>query len=487
MKNIPVSAIAILLATLLVAASSPSASGAVDAEGYVEIEENAPELLRILESLPYAAEGEGPVVYMFEFSECPYCQTKYRDFRGQDLGMEFRRFFVPVTDRSARETAALGKSRDPQDYHAYMTGRKAAPAIDYDNEAIEIHNTMITAASEAIPPILIRNGWNARGLVFPAYFWFEGGRLFAQGGYLKDNFERAMDRAREGWTADSVALLASVGGAPDGDSKTMTASVSTDEGRSPDSKGFDIVGLQLGMTRQAIISTIQNHNPKLRITEVTNPVIMRDSRMVGVEMFDFISEVVADWAPGTPGHQAGSENHETIRVAFTGPPSDSRAIYIARDLLYMPEQAPAFEVVANALVEKYGQPAYRANPSSTNTKGFLMALWRQETDPIPETALSTHMMHLNQGVTIKNHGGTYRHAPTQIKGLPQPQPEVGPSVYAMVNTRGPRVNTLYTALCEDPQVIRTAKMATADLANAALARHEEELLDSARQQKAPKL
>ena len=34
-------------------------------------------------------------MYMFEFSECPYCQTKYRDFKESDLGLEYRRIFRP--------------------------------------------------------------------------------------------------------------------------------------------------------------------------------------------------------------------------------------------------------------------------------------------------------------------------------------------------------------------------------------------------------
>jgi hypothetical protein len=41
-----------------------------------------------------------------------------RDFQGQDLGFEFWRFFVPVSDRSALEMAALGKSRDAADYRS---------------------------------------------------------------------------------------------------------------------------------------------------------------------------------------------------------------------------------------------------------------------------------------------------------------------------------------------------------------------------------
>lgn len=148
------------------------------------------------------------MMWMFEYSECSYCQTKYRDFRNQDLGLEYRRVFVPVSERSSREAAALAKSRDARDYHLYMQGRKRAPAIDRDNEAIDLHNAIIKAASEDIPPILRRNGWSARGLVFPTYFWIEDGQLMANGGYLKDNFAGAVARAQSGWNDASRALTA---------------------------------------------------------------------------------------------------------------------------------------------------------------------------------------------------------------------------------------------------------------------------------------
>lgn len=186
----------------------PFSEAVVTSDGYVRIDDGSEELLAILESLPFAVEGEGPVMWMFEFSECSYCQSKYRDFSGVDLGLQFRRLFVPVSERAAREAAALAKSRDPRDYHAYMQGRKRAPAFDRDNEAINAHNAIIQAASQDMPPILIRNGWSARGLVFPAYFWLEDGQLMANGGYLKANFEGAVARAKAGWNDASRAKLA---------------------------------------------------------------------------------------------------------------------------------------------------------------------------------------------------------------------------------------------------------------------------------------
>lgn len=181
-------------------------------EGYVRIDQGATELLQILESLPYASEGDGPIMYNFEFSECPYCQAKYRDFKGQDLGFNFRRMFVPVSDRTSRETAALGKSRDPADYHAYMMRRKVAPAFDTDNDAIDAYNAIVKAASQDIPAILLRNGWAARGLVFPAFFWIEDGKLFANGGYDRSNFEGMIARAKAGWNDASREFFASVTG-----------------------------------------------------------------------------------------------------------------------------------------------------------------------------------------------------------------------------------------------------------------------------------
>jgi len=220
-----------LLLSLALLTSLPAAR---TPEGYARIDDGAERLLEILESLPYAVEGSGPVVWMFEFSECPYCQAKRRDFRGQNLGLEFRRVFVPVNPRSAREAAALGKSRDPRDYHLFMDGRKAAPPIERDNEAIDIHNAIIKAASQDIPPILKRNGWAARGLVFPAYFWIENGQLMANGGYTKENFLGAVARAKSGWNDASRAYLASAGGSgTDAPSVQVAASTGSGPGTAP--------------------------------------------------------------------------------------------------------------------------------------------------------------------------------------------------------------------------------------------------------------
>jgi hypothetical protein len=211
---------------LIVFAVAPLNTGAAeDPDGFTQVTHRADELLRVLESLPYASEGQGPIMYTFEFSECSYCQAKYRDFKESDLGLEYRRFFVPVSDRTARETAALGKSRNSADYHAFMRHQKVAPNFDRDNDAIDAYNAIVGAASDTVPTILKQNGWNARGLVFPTYIWIEDGKVFAQGGYLKDNYANAVQRAQTGWNKASRAFFTAATGKPAPFTPSGTAAV----------------------------------------------------------------------------------------------------------------------------------------------------------------------------------------------------------------------------------------------------------------------
>ena len=97
--------------------------------------------------MPFAAEGEGPVMYVFEYSECPYCQAMYRDFANEDVGLQFRRVFVPINEKTGRESVALGQSRDIADYHAFMQRRKVAPNFTQDSAAIDVYNSIIRAAT----------------------------------------------------------------------------------------------------------------------------------------------------------------------------------------------------------------------------------------------------------------------------------------------------------------------------------------------------
>lgn len=194
-------------------ASTSRAAG--DADDFYEMRNGGAKFLAILESLPYASEGSGPVMFTFEYSECPYCQGLYRDYKAGDTGLEFRRVFVPVSARSAAEAAALGKSRDIEDFHAFMTGRKRAPAVfNRDPASVNAYNAILKGTDE-IEAILKQNGWPRRGLVFPQFVWVESGRVFTSAGYEKSDFGKAVARAlKGGGTAEVWARLGGSSDAP---------------------------------------------------------------------------------------------------------------------------------------------------------------------------------------------------------------------------------------------------------------------------------
>lgn len=220
-----------------------AAQAAGDRDDFYHMKNRGAEFWQILESLPYASEGVGPVMYLFEYSECPYCQRMYRDFNGVDTGMEQRKIFVPINEKTAREAAALGKSRSISDYHAYMTSRKTAPDFRQDNAAIDAINSVI-AGTTTLEEILQQNQWPLAGIRFPQYVWKENGRVFTNAGYSKESFSKAIARniagnAQTASASSTTRLVPSTG---------MTE-------RSPKLEENDIQGVKLTMTP----AQIQHH------------------------------------------------------------------------------------------------------------------------------------------------------------------------------------------------------------------------------------
>ncbi len=155
-----------------------------------EIRADAERLWQTLAAMPYAARGSGPVLYTFEFSECPYSQQFYREWNTQLEGIEVRRLFFAVSQRSANETAALARSRDADDYGAFMEGRKRAPRVDDPrmpavdfNRNVDHFNSVMGPVNEVVQPILRSNGVITGGLISPTLIWREQDKVYAAGGY----------------------------------------------------------------------------------------------------------------------------------------------------------------------------------------------------------------------------------------------------------------------------------------------------------------
>ncbi|MGE0267124.1 MAG: hypothetical protein AB7S78_01530 [Candidatus Omnitrophota bacterium] len=183
MKKI-ISLIGLVMAGVMITGRLASAAPAAS----IPIKNGGDKLKKTLEQLPYAKEGSGPVLYVFEFSDCPYCQQLYKDYNGTIPGVEARYIFYPVNQRSVNETAALALSRNIKDYHAFMKKQKTAPAGDSTDESIDAYNAVQSAVTGSIIPTLQKNGWRSQSLVSPTFIWEENGQLYADGGYKKDYF-----------------------------------------------------------------------------------------------------------------------------------------------------------------------------------------------------------------------------------------------------------------------------------------------------------
>lgn len=183
-----------LLLVLILLFPAPAASGPL------EIVDGKHEFMRTLASMPYTSSGRGPILYVLEFSECPYCQAFERDWKGKLGDIEVRRFFYGVSDRTVNETAYLARTRDIEDFYAFMARSKVAPSIRGNNAAIDAYNSVARPLQKIIVPIMRRNGWPNRNPVSPQFMWERNGRVFVFGGYSLETFREilASVRARAG-------------------------------------------------------------------------------------------------------------------------------------------------------------------------------------------------------------------------------------------------------------------------------------------------
>lgn len=351
----PVNRAVIAILFLLTILAPGLSGGAGDADDFYEMKVGGDKALSILESLPWASEGSGPVMYFFEYSECPYCQAMYRDFSGKDVGIEFRRLFVPVSKRTAAETAALAKSRDIADYHAYMEGRKRAPNLDQDREAVDGHNAIILAGTRDLPSILKQNGWPLDGFAFPQYFWVENGRVFANAGYSKPSLEKAILRAKRG----AVKKVTSAKAVPVSNSPKPLSGVAK----------ADIGGIRLGMTPAEVEKVLSTSNKEYQV----------GTKRLSIHDRDFVATI----SGGLPlTNQAimkrlGGGASDSIQVHFAPPPHENVAILISRVRTFgVNEQAPPRKV-EKVIIDKYGRPDHTPTGGNVAKVDTLRRyLWR---------------------------------------------------------------------------------------------------------------
>lgn len=471
-----------LVMCLLILPASTTAYGAADADGFYEIRNGGGRFIEILESLPYVTEGSGPVMFTFEYSECPYCQGMYRDYKAGDTGLTHRRVFVPVSDRSARETAAMGKSRDIQDYHAFMTGRKQAPVFSNDSASVQAYNAVISGTDE-IETILKQNEWPLPGFRFPQFVWIENGKVFTSAGYEKSDFGRAVARAQKGGGTADIWTRTAGGKAPAPAAAPAAASTTPRQ-----SSGMDVIGLEIGMTKDEVIAAIKAHDPRVRIDEHPVKIVVYDSNRQQLEVGSYVKaiQVWIGHGQGIEGFNLYEEPTERIVVYFSPPPAEHRVEFIGREVTYPVGKGPDFDVAMQSIIQKYGEPAEKLDQRSGPAQiGPVTQFWQQ----------SGPSLKGQQFVRFSNKSGIM--APLSLKTgnfhpvggqrPPVTEDRTGLSLGIMVNKQGHLVHMMRFMLSADKQTIEQNQAATWDLGVAALQQHEQKVLGAAQQRGGPKL
>ena len=328
MKTLASSALCGVIRTVLPLATAMLLAAPVRAgdDAIVQIRQGADALWRALESMPYAADGEGAPVFTFEFSECPHSQALYRDWTGKLDGVQLRHMFYAVSQRSANEMTALARSRQAADYRAFMEGTRTAPladdprlsAADYNRNVADF-NAIMKPLDAVVEPTLRANGVMSGNLISPTLIWREGDAVFASGGYDHAHMARVVERV----------LAAAATGAPN--AAPAAAPTGPDPAAATGGSGPDVVGIRLGMTQAEAVAAIRAYNPRLAMQEHTTEITIQDSNRQPLTVDRYVSEVWADWNKSVRGYRNG-EPIEKLVVVFASPPAAHRVQYVERDI-----------------------------------------------------------------------------------------------------------------------------------------------------------
>lgn len=203
----------------------PNLSSAA-AEDSIEIRSNLPLLLQTLGTLPYSIEGTGPVIYVIEFSTCPYARRFETEYGSKLAGMGFqvRRVYYGVDQATTNNAAASALSRDPAMQRAFMFEGRQAPPLNKSPQALEAYRE-VPDKLKVIVGVLQESGWNTNRVVSPMFIFPDGKKLFADGGYRADHFEsKILQRLRLASRAGGAAPSGGTAVAPAGSAAIAAAS-----------------------------------------------------------------------------------------------------------------------------------------------------------------------------------------------------------------------------------------------------------------------
>lgn len=334
----------------------PSARAATP-EDSIEIRRNLPLLLQTLGSLPYSTEGQGPVLYVVEFSTCPYARRFESEYGAKlaGMGLQVRRIYYGVDVATQNNAGASALSRDPAMQRAFMFENRQAPPI-YSTPAAWAAYQEVPDKLKAVVAVLQESGWRSDRVVSPMFIYSDGKKMYVDGGYRRDHFEsRILPR---------LQLAANVGTAAK--PSMPAATPPTAEAALPGNRRMpDVLGFQLGMTVPEVIARIK----ALKLPHPAGTSGVVTSTVQGLPNSSHQSFITA--------HDVGP--HGVFRLSFTAPPEESRLVNVSRGVDYKAhasDAAPAQAQLRAALVQKFGAPTESSKPQAYVEK--LTWIWDRQ-------------------------------------------------------------------------------------------------------------
>lgn len=186
-------------AIVLLLVSAQPVFSATKPDGTLEITDGKEQFMSTLASMPYTSSGAGPVLYLLECSACPSSQAFEKDWKGQLDSVEMRRLLIAINPTTANESAYLARTRDINDFYAFMNQTKVAPPIKAcncpdDNKAVQAFNSVINPFGKVLKPIIVKNGWPKGAPAPPQFMWEIKGHVYV-GAYSKKNLSRDIEHA----------------------------------------------------------------------------------------------------------------------------------------------------------------------------------------------------------------------------------------------------------------------------------------------------
>jgi hypothetical protein len=380
--------LAAALAIVLLQVSFQPAFGATNPANAIVITDGKEQFMSTLASMPYTSSGTGPVLYLLECSTCPFSQAFEKDWKDKLGGVEVRRLLIAINPQTMRETAYLARTRDINDFYAFMNQTKLAPEIKADDKkTILAFNSVVEPLKNVLLPTMVKNGWLTTGPP-PQFMWETNGRVYVSGGYSKKLVQDVLSVLRSGTQTKeaNVAPLrppaSDLGSSRDGSSTAeTTGQVKSAENKNPAPAGDtpasdsgsksggsgglgpDVLGLRIGTTppeARAIFKSRILVSDSLRkmYQEYSKTLVFEDSpgQHVPLPNGNYLNSLK------TGGSPDGVSMHG-LSVAFAPVPGHEGIVSLTRQVVFPEGKKPTVDAFEKTLFEKYGTPTY-SDPES---------------------------------------------------------------------------------------------------------------------------